>query len=130
MKNSELLTIPTTNKLLSVTDQQKRFMLKEMSYKLACPNCNTPQNLFEASGVAIDNWDFNKTRMIEKEDPIRKCFVKSQSDQEELVIGGSNAYEFHCINCKRQLVEQIPLVRVSNPGWHWSIVPIEVEATR
>jgi hypothetical protein len=115
MKNSELLENVAPNALLSPLDQQKRFVLRQASMRLPCPNCGTLQNQFEAAGVSVDDWNFyqNRTR-------------KDESGKEE-TIGGSNGYVFHCVGCKRQLQEAVPLFVTGIAKWNWLLIPIPVE---
>lgn len=95
-KNSELLAAPN-NALLSGLDKQRRFILQRHSVQMPCPNCGTKQNVFEATGVAIDDYDTD--------------------------AGGEKIGT--CIGCKRGLEHVIPFVVAAGPGWQWSLVKIE-----
>lgn len=80
MKNSELINRPN-NDLISGLDRQRRFILLNHSAQKACPNCGTRQNVFEATGVTIDEYDTN--------------------------LPGEK--EATCIECKRGLVYLLPI---------------------
>jgi hypothetical protein len=95
MKNSELLAFKGSERLLTTLDNQRRFVLRTMSYSMPCPSCNTPQNQFEAMGIAMDEYDMTSTT---KEEPTP-----------------------HCVHCKRPLREIVPLMRTTEAGWFWEI---------
>jgi endogenous inhibitor of DNA gyrase (YacG/DUF329 family) len=66
MKNSELLDY--YGNILSELNKQKQYVLRQYIRQKPCPNCATPLNYFEASGIAIDDID-----MSEAKDPKMAC---------------------------------------------------------
>lgn len=99
MTNSELLTTP--KELLSPTEQQRKFLIQEMSYQQPCPNCGTKQNVFEATGTSVKDYTGN-------------------------IIGKPAT----CIACKRELKHAVPLVMTGPVCWFWMLVPIKPTITQ
>ena len=54
MKNSELLT--TKRRDLDPIERQRRYILRCLVQKNACPNCGHMLDFFAGAGVAIDEW--------------------------------------------------------------------------
>ena len=54
MRNSELLI--TKRQDLDPLEKQRRYILRCLVQKNACPNCGHMLNFFEGAGIAIDEW--------------------------------------------------------------------------
>jgi hypothetical protein len=95
MKNSELLTTKRLD--LDPIEKQRRYIMRCLIQKNACPNCGHLLNFFEGSGIAIDDW-------------------KDKA-------GGTPC---RCAVCHRELRYVVPFpVLGGNGGWHWHLVPID-----
>jgi ribosomal protein S27E len=94
MTNRELLAETCSKALLTGIENQRRFILRLHSVQQGCPNCGHKQNVFEAAGVEIDDYDFGKTPLA-----------------------------FKCGGCGRDLKHNVPFVSMGGPGWHWGLVP-------
>lgn len=95
MKNSELLTSQRHD--LDPLEKQRRYILRCIVQKNACPNCGHLLNFFEGAGIDIDNW----------------------ADK----AGGTPC---RCSACGRALEYVVPfLVLGGNGGWNWHLVPID-----
>jgi hypothetical protein len=95
MKNSELLISNRSD--LDPLDKQRRYVLRCLVQKNACPNCARLLNFFEGAGIDIDEW----------------------ADK----AGGTPC---RCSACGRALKYVVPfLVLGGNGGWNWHLVPID-----
>jgi hypothetical protein len=95
MKNSELLTY-NPQSLLSGLEKQRQLLVREFNIQQPCPNCATPQNVFELTRTNIDDYDFGK--------------------------GGTDKGE--CIGCGRELELVVPFMKMAGPHWDWHLVPV------
>jgi hypothetical protein len=95
MKNTELLTSQRHD--LDPLEKQRRYILRCLAQKNACPNCGHLLNFFEGAGIDIDDW----------------------ADK----AGGTRC---RCSACGRALEYVVPfLVLGGNGGWNWHLVPID-----
>lgn len=94
MKNSELLAYTGSDALLTAIEAQRRHILRRHNTRCKCPNCGHWSNVFEATRVAIDDYD--------------------------LIKGGEPPAS--CPGCGRALKHTVPFVAVAGPGWHWELV--------
>lgn len=81
MTNTKLLNYNGPSELLTSIEKQERFILRENVQRRPCPNCAAPVNVFDATGVEIDDYDFSEGK----------------------------PEVFHCPNCKRELRYILPL---------------------
>lgn len=86
--------------LLTGLERQRRFVLRMDSSRLPCPNCGAQQNVFEAAGIHINDYDF-----------------------------ANPPKTFHCMGCKRELRHDVPLFHSGPALWLWGLVPIPTEKT-
>jgi hypothetical protein len=97
MTNRELLERNIPKDLLTVIEQQERFILRQGAMAKPCPNCAQPVNQFDAAGIDVNEFDVAS---------------KVHSD-----------YQYHCPRCKRELLFILPLIG----GWVWMLRPVTVE---
>jgi hypothetical protein len=87
--------------LLTSLQRQRRFLALQYQQPQPCPNCKTLQNVYEASRIPIEQFDFTASGTP-------PCF---------------------CTACGRQLEFVVPFIAVGGgPNWHWSLVPVKPEA--
>lgn len=91
MTNRELLAGNHPGRPLSSLDRQRLLLLKVDSVKQRCPNptCRHGNNVFEAAGIDIDDYDFGATK-----------------------------HAFSCVKCEAPMDYVVPIVSFG-PGWHW-----------
>ena len=89
MTNRELLNTPKS--LLSEVDRQRLFLLRVEGAAMPCPACKKPVNLFDAAGIAIDQYDFGKTH-----------------------------HAYRCPACGAELEQVVPVFSIG-PLWHWQL---------
>lgn len=94
--NSEILQTPP--QFLRSLEKQDLYVLQHLSTKMPCPNCGHKQSYIEALGETIDSYN---TRALHSDD----C---------------------PCLNCGRRLRYTVPFIAVSNCGWIWVLIPVEV----
>ncbi|MDM0116883.1 hypothetical protein QTI66_32675 [Variovorax sp. J22R133] len=91
--NTDLLA--TDPKLLGRIEQQHRYIVVMHSHPSPCPNpgCNQPVNIFEALGIAADDysWDYKPGRT------------------------------YRCPHCHYAPRHVVPLVMSSAGGYHWAL---------
>jgi hypothetical protein len=93
--NTELLNMSDAEaKLLTAIERQRRFIMRIQAMRQPCPNCGHPQDVFEAAGIPMDDYDFGVTN-----------------------------HSFRCVSCKRQMEHCVPFISHGSP-WYWTLVPI------
>ena len=90
MKNSELIRPNSIDR--DCQAEKIHSANARESVKMPCPNCGHEQNVYDALGITID--DYNTNRIIDS--------------------------PMHCVNCKRELKYAVPFIAIGN-SWHWCI---------
>lgn len=100
MKNSELLN--SNKRSLSPLAKQRRYLLRCLVQKNACPNCGHRLNFFEAAKIDIDSWQ-----------------------------GEVSGLKCNCSACNRQINYVVPFLAVGGSGgWQWHLEPIKPDERR